>query len=62
VAWVPGAGASVAVVVGFGGAFVTPDAGRSWRVVSDQLYTGVAAVGRTAWIAGGDGRIARLDW
>ena len=62
VAWVPGAGDEVAVVVGFGGAFVTPDAGRSWSVVGPQLYTGVAAAGRIAWIAGGNGRIVRLDW
>ncbi|MEQ1692381.1 MAG: hypothetical protein ABMA00_13905 [Gemmatimonas sp.] len=62
IAWVPGAGDDVAVAVGFGGAFVTPDAGRTWRAISDQLFTGVAAVGRTAWIAGGGGRITRLDW
>jgi photosystem II stability/assembly factor-like uncharacterized protein len=62
VAWVPGAGPDHAVVVGFGGAFVTSDAGRTWHVVSDQLYTGVAAAQRTAWIAGGAGKITRLDW
>jgi photosystem II stability/assembly factor-like uncharacterized protein len=62
VAWVPGAGNETAVVVGFGGAFVTSDAARSWRTISDELFTGVAAVGRSAWIAGGDGRIMRLDW
>jgi len=62
VAWVPGAGPETAVVVGFGGAFATSDAARSWRTISDQVYTGVAASGRTAWIAGGGGRITRLDW
>lgn len=62
VAWVPGAGGETAVVVGFGGAFVTSDAARSWRTISDQVFTGVSAFGRTAWIAGGGGRITRLDW
>ena len=62
VAWVPGAGPNHAVLVGFGGAFVTPDAGRTWHIISDQLYTGVGAVARTAWIAGGGGKITRLDW
>ena len=62
VAWVPGAGEETAVVVGFGGAFVTHDAGKSWGVLNDSLYTGVAAWGKTAWIAGGGGRITRPDW
>jgi photosystem II stability/assembly factor-like uncharacterized protein len=62
VAWVPGAGSDVAVVVGFGGAFVTADAGRSWQTLNNQVFTGVAAHGRTAWIAGGNGQIMRLDW
>lgn len=62
VAWVPGAGADVAVVVGFGGSFVTPDGGRSWQTLNNQVFTGVAAAGRTAWIAGGGGQIVRLDW
>lgn len=62
VAWVPGAGKETAVVVGFGGAFVTPDAGRTWQVLSDKIYTGVAAVGRTAWMGGSGGKITRLDW
>jgi photosystem II stability/assembly factor-like uncharacterized protein len=62
VAWVPAVGSETAVVVGFGGAFVTSNAARSWRTISDQLFTGVSAFGRTAWIAGGGGRITRLDW
>lgn len=62
VAWVPGAGAGTAVVVGFGGAFSTSDEGRTWRTLSDAIFTGVDAVGRTAWIAGAGGRILRLDW
>ena len=62
VAWVPRAGAETAVVVGFGGAFTTYDSGRSWKVISDALYTGVSASGKTAWIGGGGGKITRLDW
>jgi photosystem II stability/assembly factor-like uncharacterized protein len=62
VAWVPGAGDNVAVVVGFGGSFVTPDAGKSWTVLNNHVFTGVAAIGRTAWIAGAGGKIIRLDW
>ncbi len=62
VAWVPGAGKQTAIVVGFGGAFTTSDDGRTWRTLSDAIFTGVDAVGRTAWIAGGGGRIIRLDW
>ncbi len=62
VAWVPGAGPDAAVVVGFGGAFATNDAGRTWSVLSDAIFTGVDAIGRRAWIAGGGGRIVRLDW
>lgn len=62
VAWVPGAGANVAVVVGFGGSFFTRDAGHTWETLNNQLFTGVTAVGRTAWIAGGGGKIIRLEW
>ncbi len=61
-AWVRGAGREVAVVVGFGGAFTTPDAGLTWHTLNDQIFTGVSAFGKTAWIAGGSGRIVRLDW
>ena len=62
IAWVPDAGADVAVAVGFGGAFFTVDAARTWTTLNDQVYTGVAAFGRTAWIGGGNGKIIRLDW
>lgn len=62
VAWVPGAGKDVAVVVGFGGSFVTTDAGLTWQTLNDKVFTGVGAVGRTAWIAGNGGLIWRLDW
>ena len=62
VAWVPGEGTQTAVVVGFGGAFVTSDGAKTWRTISDQIFTGVDAAGHRAWIAGGDGRITRLDW
>ncbi len=62
VAWVPSEGTQTAVVVGFGGAFVTSDGAKTWRTISDQVFTGVAAAGHRAWIAGGGGRITRLDW
>jgi photosystem II stability/assembly factor-like uncharacterized protein len=62
VAYVPGAGPEVAVVVGFGGSFYTTDEGRTWTTLNDQIFTGVAAVGRTAWIGGAGGRVVRLDW
>lgn len=62
VAWVTEVGKELAVVVGFGGAFITPDAGRNWITLNNQVFTGVAAFGRSAWIAGGNGRIIRLDW
>ncbi len=62
VAWVTGAGPETAVVAGFGGAFATNDDGRTWHTLSSALYTGASSAGRTAWIAGGGGRITRLDW
>lgn len=62
VAWVPGAGPDVAAVVGFGGAFYTTDAARTWTTLNDKTFTGVAAFGRTAWMGGAGGRIVRLDW
>lgn len=62
VAWVPGAGAETAVVVGFGGSFYTTDAGKTWTTLNDQIFTGVAAVGKTAWIGGSSGKIVRIDW
>ena len=62
VAWVPGAGSETAVVTSYGGAFITTDAARTWRTLTDALTTGVSAVGTTAWIVGGGGKITRLDW
>ncbi len=61
VAWVPDAGTETAVAAGFGGVFVTSDAGRTWRTVSDAGHAGVDAFGHTAWV-GGRGTILRLDW
>ncbi len=62
VAWVPGAGAQTIVVVGFGGAFVSSDAGDQWRTITPQVMTGVTSFGTRAWISGADGEILRLDW
>jgi len=62
VAWVPGAASGTAVVVGFGGAFLTGDNGQHWRTVTDVVTTGVTAFGKRAWIGGAGGVIIRLDW
>ncbi len=62
VAWVPGAASGTAVVVGFGGAFITGDNGQRWRTVTDAVTTGVTAFGKRAWIGGAGGVIIRLDW
>ncbi len=62
IAWVPGVSGEAAVAVGFGGSFYTLDAGQSWTTLNDQIFTGVAAIGKTAWIAGSGGKIVRLDW
>lgn len=62
VAWVPETTVGTAVVVGFGGAFYTRDAGRSWTTLNDRTFTGVAASGRTAWIVGAGGAVIRIDF
>jgi photosystem II stability/assembly factor-like uncharacterized protein len=62
VAWVPAVGRETAVVTSYGGAFITTDAARSWRTLTDAVTTGVSGSGRRVWIVGGAGRILRLDW
>jgi photosystem II stability/assembly factor-like uncharacterized protein len=62
VTWVPAAGPDVAVVVGFGGAFYTRDEGRTWSLITTEVTTGVAAVGRAVFIGGANGRLWRLDF
>jgi len=61
-AWVPAAGKNVAVAAGFGGAFATRDAGRTWTVLSEKGHTGIGSFGRTAWIGGTGGTILRVDF
>ena len=48
----PGAGPDAAVVVGFGGAFTTMDAGRTWHTLTNQLFTGQQVGTFTASAAG----------
>lgn len=62
VTWVPGAGPGTAIVVGFGGAFYTLDEGRTWQLITPDVTTGVAAVGRQAWIGGANGKMWRVDF
>ena len=58
-AYVPESGALVAV--GPGGAAVSDDDGRTWRLVDGRAWWGVAASAPDAvWLTGPDGRIARL--
>lgn len=59
---VPAASGETAVVTSYGGAFVTTDGARTWHTITNALTTGVSVVGVHAWIAGGGGRIIRLDW
>ena len=61
-AWITGAGKETAIALGFGGAFSTPDGGRSWTVLSDKGHTGIGSFGRTAWLGGTDGTILRVDY
>lgn len=62
VAWVPAAGAGVAVAVGFGGAFYTLDEGRSWEIITTEVTTGVSASGRQVWIGGANGKLWRVEF
>ena len=58
-AYVPESGALVAV--GPGGAAVSGDDGRTWRLVDGRAWWGVAASAPDAvWLTGPDGRIARV--
>jgi photosystem II stability/assembly factor-like uncharacterized protein len=62
VAWVPGAGRNVAVVSSYGGAFYTMDGARTWTTITSDGYMGATAAGRSAWLAGANGKILRIDW
>lgn len=58
-AYVPGSDALVAV--GPGGAGVSRDDGRTWLLISDETFWGVAAASADAiWLVGPDGRIVRV--
>jgi photosystem II stability/assembly factor-like uncharacterized protein len=58
---VPGSDGSVIYVVGPGGAAESRDAGQSWAVLDTRAWWGVGSAGVDAtWIAGPQGRIAKL--
>lgn len=58
-AYVPGTGALLAV--GPGGLGLSRDDGRTWTLLDDRTFWGVAAASReAAWVVGPDGRIARV--
>lgn len=51
-----------ALVVGPGGLFLTTDLGASWTTLDSRSFWSVGAHGSTAWAAGPEGRIVRLEW
>jgi photosystem II stability/assembly factor-like uncharacterized protein len=58
---VPGTGGRVLVAVGPGGADVSRDGGQSWSALDARAWWGIASAGSGAtWIAGPEGRIARI--
>ncbi|MEJ2503496.1 MAG: hypothetical protein P8177_09345, partial [Gemmatimonadota bacterium] len=60
---IPGTGGEGLVAVGPGGVAVSDDGGASWSTVDERGWWGVASAGVDAtWIAGPDGRLARLVW
>lgn len=60
-AHVPATGGRALLAVGPGGADLSLDGGRSWRTLDPRSWWGIGTAGRDAtWIAGPDGRIARV--
>ncbi|HUF12704.1 MAG TPA: hypothetical protein VMN78_06380 [Longimicrobiales bacterium] len=60
---VPGAGRGALLVVGPGGLAASDDGGNSWATVDVRTWWGIGSAGPDAtWIAGPQGRIARLRW
>ena len=58
-AYVPGTGALLAV--GPGGVALSRDDGRTWSLVDDRTFWGVAAASASAaWLVGPDGRVVRV--
>ncbi|MEM6286959.1 MAG: YCF48-related protein [Bacteroidota bacterium] len=58
-AYVPGSGALLAV--GPGGAALSRDDGRTWTLLDDRTFWGVAAASpEAAWITGPEGRVVRV--
>lgn len=63
VAWVPGAAAPKAVIVGPGGADWSPDGGATWRALDDRSWWGIGfASPAVGWLTGPAGRIARVSF
>ncbi|MBL0940612.1 MAG: oxidoreductase [Gemmatimonadaceae bacterium] len=60
--WVPANGDRILVVASYGGASYSLDAGATWTRITDQVTTSVVAVGRTAILVGGTGRIWRIEF
>lgn len=59
----PGTDGRGLVAVGPGGAAVSGDGGAGWTMVDERSWWAVGSAGVDAtWIAGPDGRIARLSW
>ena len=58
---VPGTDGRVILAVGPGGADLSTDGGRTWRSLDGRAWWGIGSAGPGAtWIAGPDGRIARV--
>jgi photosystem II stability/assembly factor-like uncharacterized protein len=60
---VPGTGLLALIAVGPRGVDASSDGGRVWRTLDARPWWGVGSAGRDAsWIAGPEGRIARIRW
>jgi hypothetical protein len=58
---VPGSDGDALIAVGPGGLDVTVDGGLSWRTADPRPWWGVGSAGpESTWVAGPDGRIARV--
>jgi hypothetical protein len=60
---IPGTDGAGLVAVGPGGAALSTDGGDTWATLDDRAWWAVGSLGVEAtWIAGPDGRLARLAW
>ena len=58
-AYVPGTNALLAV--GPGGAALSRDDGRTWTLLDERTFWGVAAAPEAAWLTGSEGRVVRVS-